>query len=368
MGTRGLPLHPNAPLIALSHGGRIPKLIEKVIMMLSRRLGIDLGTANTLVYLPKKGVVLNEPTVVAISILNNRILAVGNEAKEMLGRTPENITTSQPLRDGVIADFRVTEAMLRYFIEKAGGSGFGLFRPEVMISVPAGITSTERRAVIEASLQAGARAAYLVKEPIAAAIGAGIPIGETSGNMIMDIGGGTSEVAVVSLGGIVASHSERVGGNKIDQAVAEFIRKRHGLAVGERTAEEVKIAIGSALPVEEQKTYEIRGRDVSSGLPKEVSVSSNEITEAIQDELESITQTVKLVLQETPPELAADIIDKGIVLSGGGALLRNVDKLITKVTSVPCTVADDPLQCVIKGIGVALENLEVYKRSLVATR
>ena len=336
--------------------------------MFSRRLGIDLGTANTLVYLPKKGVVLDEPTVVAVSVQDNRILAVGNEAKTMLGRTPETVVTSQPLRDGVIADFRVTEAMLRYFIEKAGGTGFGLFRPEVMISVPAGITSTERRAVIEATLQAGARAAYLVKEPLAAAIGAGIPIGEASGNMIIDVGGGTSEVAVISLGGIVASHSERVGGNKIDLAIAEFIRKRHGLAIGERTAEEVKIAIGSALPVEEQKTAEIRGRDVSTGLPKEVTVASNEITEAIQDELQGITQAVKLVLQETPPELAADIIDKGIVISGGGALLRNIDKLVAKVTSVPCTIADDPMQCVIKGIGVALENLEVYKRSLVAAR
>jgi rod shape-determining protein MreB len=336
--------------------------------MLTRRIGIDLGTANTLVYLPKKGVVLSEPTVVAVSLDDNRILAVGNEAKEMLGRTPESVITSRPLRDGVIADFRVTEAMLRYFIEKAQGRGFNFFRSDVMIAVPAGITSTERRAVTEAALQAGAKNAYLVKEPLAAAIGAGIPIGESSGNMIIDIGGGTSEVAVISLGGIVASHSARVGGNKIDNAIAEYIRKRHGLAIGERTSEEVKIAIGSAIQVEDQKEYVIRGRDISSGLPKEVTVTSYEVTDAIQDELENITQAIKLVLQDTPPELSADVIDKGIVLSGGGALLRNMDKLVAKVTSVPCTVAENPLQCVIKGVGVAIENLEVYKKSLLAAR
>ncbi len=336
--------------------------------MFARRLGIDLGTANTLVYVPKRGVVLNEPTVVAVSVNDNRILAVGNEAKEMLGRAPESVLISQPLRDGVIADFRVTEAMLRSFIEKAGGTGFAFFRPEIMVSVPAGITSTERRAVVDAVLHAGARAAHLVKEPLAAAIGAGIPIGESSGHMIIDIGCGTSEVAVISLGGIVASHSERVGGNKFDRAIAEFIRKRHGLAIGERTAEEVKLTIGSALQMQEQQTTDIRGRDISTGLPREITVTSQEITEAIQDELEGIIQAVKIVLQETPPELAADIMDKGIVLSGGGALLRNMDKLIAKVTSVPTTIADDPLQCVIKGIGVAIEHLEVYKRSLVAAR
>ena len=336
--------------------------------MIKKRIAIDLGTANTLVYVPKKGVVTVEPTVVAVSINDNRILAVGNEAKEMLGRTPESVVTSRPLRDGVIADFRVTEAMLRYFIEGAIGKGFGFFRPDVMIAVPAGITSTERRAVMEAALAAGARNAYLVKEPLAAAIGAGIPIGETSGNMIIDIGGGTSEVAVISLGGIVASHSARVGGNKIDAAIAEYIRKRHGLAVGERTAEEVKVAIGSALPVEDQKEYQIKGRDVSSGLPKEVAVTSYEVTEAIQDELENIIQAIKLVLQETPPELSADVIDKGIVLSGGGALLPNMDKLVSKVTSVPCSTAEVPLQCVIRGLGVAVENFDVYKRSLLAAK
>jgi len=336
--------------------------------MLTRRIGIDLGTANTLVYLPKRGVVLSEPTVVAVSVDDNRILAVGNEAKEMLGRTPESVITSRPLRDGVIADFRVTEAMLRYFIEKAQGRGLNFFRPDVMIAVPAGITSTERRAVTEAALSAGAKHAYLVKEPLAAAIGAGIPIGESSGNMIIDIGGGTSEVAVISLGGIVASHSARVGGNKIDNAIAEYIRKRHGLAIGERTAEEVKVAIGSAIHTDDQKEYVIRGRDISSGLPKEVMVTSYEVTDAIQDELENITQAIKLVLQDTPPELSADVIDKGIVLSGGGALLLNMDKLVAKVTSVPCTVAENPLQCVIKGVGVAIENLEVYKKSLLAAR
>lgn len=336
--------------------------------MIGRRVGIDLGTANTLVYLPKKGVVMSEPTVVAVSLDDNRILAVGNEAKAMLGRAPEDVTIFRPLKDGVIADFRVAEAVLRYYIEHSVGTGFGLFRPEVMISVPAGITSTERRAVMEAAREAGARRAYLVREPLAAAIGAGIPIGETAGNMIIDIGGGTSEIAVISLGGIVASHSARVGGDKIDDAIGEYIRKRYGLAVGERTAEEIKMEIGSAVVFDDPLTYKIRGRDISSGLPKEIEVSSTEITEAIQDELDNICQAVRIVLQETPPELSADVIDKGIVISGGGALLRHIDKLITRVTSVPCTIADDPLRCVISGLGVAIENIDMYKRSLLASK
>jgi len=335
--------------------------------MFIKKIGIDLGTANTLVFVPGKGLVINEPTVVAISLNDNRILAVGNEAKEMLGRTPDTIIASRPLRDGVIADYRVTEAMLRYFINKTTGS-IRIFRPEVLVAVPAGITSTERRAVIDATINAGAKAAYIVKEPVLAAIGAGIPINEPAGHMIIDIGGGTSEVAVISLGGIVASSSVRVGGNKLDQAITEHLRKKHNLAIGERTAEEIKIAIGSALPQKQEQTFETRGRDLMTGLPKNVVVKSNEITEAIADNLREIIQTVKNVLHETPPELSADVMDKGMVLSGGGALLKNLDELITQATGVPCYVAEEPMLCVAKGAGIALEHLEVYKRSVMSKK
>jgi len=332
-----------------------------------KKIGIDLGTANTLVFLPGEGIVVNEPSVVAISLVDNKVMAVGNEAKEMIGRTPEAITVMRPLKDGVIADYRITEAMLRYFINKVAG-GFRLFRPEVMVSIPAGVTSTERRAVVDATVKAGAKTAYVVKEPILAAIGAGIPINSAAGNMIVDIGGGTSEVAIISLGGVVAAHSARVGGSKIDQAIADFIKKKHGLAVGERTAEEIKIAIGSALPQMKDEFLEVRGRDLIAGLPKTIRVSANEITEAIQDELREIISAVKKVLQETPPELAADVIDKGMILSGGGALLRHLDQLITKTTGVPCYVADDPLFCVAKGTGIALEHLDMYKRTIMLTK
>jgi len=332
-----------------------------------KKIGIDLGTANTLVFVPGKGLVINEPTVVAISIDDNKILAVGNEAKEMLGRTPDTIIASRPMRDGVIADYRVTEAMLRYFINKTTGS-IRIFRPEVMVAVPAGITSTERRAVVDATLNAGAKAAYIVKEPVLAAIGAGIPINEPAGHMIIDVGGGTSEVAVISLGGIVASASVRVGGNKLDLAIAEFLRKKYNLAVGERTAEEIKIAIGSALPQKTEQTFETRGRDLISGLPKNIVVKSNEITEAIADNLREIIQTIKTVLHDTPPELSADVMEKGMVLSGGGGLLKNLDELIAEATGVPCYLAEDPLLCVAKGAGIALEHLEVYKRSVMSKK
>ncbi|TSA46332.1 rod shape-determining protein [bacterium] len=332
--------------------------------MFVKKIGIDLGTANTLVFLPGKGIVVNEPSVVAISLVDNKILAVGNEAKEMMGRTPESITASRPLKDGVIADYRITEAMLRYFINKVSG-GFRLFRPEVMVSIPAGVTSTERRAVIDAAVKAGAKTVYVVKEPILAAIGAGIPINNAAGNMIVDIGGGTSEVAIISLGGVVAAHSARVGGNKIDQAIADFVKKKHGLVIGERTAEEIKIAIGSALPQMKDEYMEVRGRDLIAGLPKTIRVSANEITEAIQDELREIINAIKKVLQETPPELAADVIDKGMILSGGGALLKHLDQLITKTTGVPCYVAEEPLLCVAKGTGIALDNLDLYKRTMI---
>ncbi|MFO0702589.1 MAG: rod shape-determining protein [Candidatus Andersenbacteria bacterium] len=333
----------------------------------TKKVGIDLGTANTLVYVPKKGIVINEPSVVAVSVDDNRILAVGSEAKEMIGRTPDTIVASRPLRDGVIADYRITEAMLRYLIEKATG-GVRFFRPEVMVAVPAGITSTERRAVVDATVSAGAKAAYIIKEPVAAAIGAGIPIGESSGNMIIDVGGGTSEIAVISLGGIVAVNSVRVGGNKFDAAIAEYIRKKHGLAIGDRTAERVKLQVASALPLERNEGMEIRGRDMVSGLPKTITITSNEVTEALQEELREIIKAVKQVLQETPPELSADIIDKGMVLSGGGALLRNLDQLLAKATGVNCYTAEDPLLCVAKGTGLALENLEAYKRSILSAR
>ena len=331
------------------------------------KIGIDLGTANTLVYVPSRGIVINEPSVVAVSLDDNKIMAVGAAAKEMIGRTPEAIAAVRPVRDGVIADYRITEAMIRHFIKKVMGR-FSFFRPEVMVAVPAGITSTERRAVIEATLKAGAKTAYVVKEPILAAIGAGIPINEPSGNMIIDIGGGTTEVAVISLGGIVAWASARVGGNAIDASIQNYIHKIHNLAVGERTAEQIKITLGSAVPQKEEEILEIRGRDLVAGLPKTIELHANEIPKAIKDTLGEIVKTVKKVLQDTPPELAADVMDKGMIISGGTALLRNLDSLITQETGVPCYVADEPLFCVVKGTGVALENLELYKRALFSKR
>jgi len=335
--------------------------------MFSPKIGIDLGTTHTLVHLPKQGIVINEPSVVAISTTDNKILAVGDEAKEMLGRTPDTIIASRPLKDGVIADYRTTEIMIRYFITKALGK-VRFFRPEVMVAVPAGITSTEKRAVIDATLAAGARAAYIIKEPIAAAIGADIPIGSASGHMIVDIGGGTSEMAVISLGGIVSSASVRIGGTKFDAAIMEYTRKKYSLIIGERMAEEVKIDIGSALYLEKKLTKEIRGRDMVTGLPKTLTITSHDITEALQNELEGIVSTIKQVLQKTPPELSADIIEQGMILAGGTSLLRNIDQLITRATGVSAFIADEALLCVAKGTGIALENLEAYKRSILATK
>lgn len=332
--------------------------------MLIKKIGIDLGTANTLVYVPGKGIAANEPSVVAVSLMENRVLAVGDEAKEMLGRTPDGITAYRPLRDGVIADYRVTEAMLRYFIAKVSGR-IRLFRPDVVISIPAGITSTERRAVMDAAMKAGAGAAYVVKEPILAAIGAGIPIHNAQGNMIINIGGGTSEIAVISLGGVVSVNSARVGGDRFDQAISDFTKRRHGLAIGERTAEDVKKKIGSAIALVKEEYMEVRGRDLMGGLPRTIRLSANEVTEALQDELREVINAIKKVLQETPPELAADVMDKGIVLSGGSALLRHLDQLISKTIGVPCYVADDPLYCVAKGTGKVLEKLDVYKKSML---
>ncbi len=337
--------------------------------MFSKKIAIDLGTTYTLVYLPKRGIIINEPSVVAISLLDKRVLAVGEEAKEMLGRTPDTIVAQRPLRDGVIADYKTTESMLRYFINKAVG-GVRLFRPEVMIAVPAGITSTERRAVIDATMAAGAKAAYIIKEPIAAAIGADIPIGSASGHMIIDIGGGTTEIAIISLGGIVVNTSIRIGGNKFDVSLAEFIRKKYGLAIGERTAEETKIKIGSAMYLddEEKLTMKIRGRDMISGLPRTIEVNSDDVTEALQNELQGIIAAVKSVLFKTPPELSADVMDKGMVLTGGSSLLRNIANLLTQATGVPAYVADEPLLSVAKGTGIALDNLESYKRSILSTK
>ncbi|TSA45402.1 rod shape-determining protein [bacterium] len=335
--------------------------------MFNKKIGIDLGTANTLVFIQGKGIVINEPTVVAIGVDDNKILAVGAEAKEMLGRTPETIVAHRPMKDGVIADYRVTQAMLKYFITKAIGNIL-FFRPEVMISVPGGITSTEKRAVIDAAQSAGAKAAFVIKETVAAAIGAGIDISTPSGNLVIDIGGGTTDVAVLSLGGIVNQTSVRVAGNKMDAAIAEYIRKKHGLAIGDRTAEEIKIEIGSALPLEEEMEMEIRGRDLIQGLPKTIRVRTNEVVEAIQEPLREIVQAVRAVLQETPPELSSDIIDKGMVLTGGGANLRNLDRLISQSTGVPSYIADQPELCVAKGTGIALENLESYKRSILAAK
>jgi rod shape-determining protein MreB len=335
--------------------------------MFETKIGIDLGTANTLVYVPKKGIIINEPTVVAISLTDNKVLAVGQEAKEMLGRTPETIVASRPMKDGVIADYRVTEAMLRYFINKALGN-IRFFRPEVMISVPGGITSTERRAVLDAAQAAGAKSAFVIKETVAAAIGAGIPIAEARGNLVIDIGGGTTDVAVLSLGGIVNSTSVRVAGNKLDQSIIDFVRRKHGLAIGDRTAEEIKITIGSAVRLAEEELMEVKGRDMITGLPKTVNVSTNEVVDAVADDMIEIVRAIKTVLQETPPELASDIIDKGMVLTGGSAQLRNLDHYIAQSLSVPCFVAEEPLLCVAKGTGVAVENLDSYKKSVLSSK
>lgn len=333
----------------------------------SKKIGIDLGTANTLVFVPGKGIVLNEPSVVSVSLQDNKILAIGKEAKDMIGKTPEEIVTYCPMKDGVIADYRVTEAMLRYFIGKALGK-WNLFKPDVMVSVPAGVTSTERRAVVEAAIKAGARNAYVVKEPILAAIGAGIPIYESKGYMVVDIGGGTTDVAVISLGGIVACTSVKCAGNKIDQAIAEYIKKTFNLAIGDKTAEEVKIKIGAAVPLEEELRVTIKGRDYIQGLPRSAQVGTNEIVKAIDNELKQIVKAIKDVLQEIPPELASDIIDHGIIMTGGSSLLRNLPDLVYRKTGVKATVADDALYCVVKGTGLALDHLDVYKKAILSKK
>ena len=331
--------------------------------MFGKSIGIDLGTANVLVYVKGRGIVLNEPSVVAYNEQDYKVVAVGHQAREMLGRTPNRIKVSRPMRDGVIADYLITEAMLRYFIRKVCGR-FNLFRPVVMICIPAGVTNVESRAVLDATLQAGAKEAHLIPEPLAAAIGANIPIDSPSGNMVVDIGGGTTEAAVISLNDIVVSSSIRVGGNKIDELIQTYIRRRYNLVIGERTAEEIKLQIGSALPLRDNPQVEVRGRDQIDGLPKVRTISSHEITEAVGDALASIVTNVKSVLEQSPPELAGDVHDKGMILTGGGALLRNLDRLLARETGVPAYMADNPLACVSIGAGRALEHLPIFRDSL----
>ena len=333
----------------------------------SPKLGIDLGTTTVLVFVPGRGIVLNEPSVVAVSVRENKILAIGNDAKEMIGRTPDEIIAYRPMKDGVIADYRVTEAMLRYYIRKALGR-WNVFRPEVMISVPAGVTSTERRAVVEAATKAGAREAYVVKEPILAAIGAGIPIHEARGHMIVDIGGGTTDVAVISLGGIVASTSVKCAGNGIDRAIADHIKKTLNLSVGDKMAEEIKIRIGSAVPVDAEVMMMVKGRDHLTGLPRSVEIGTNEVVRAIGKELRTMVGAIKDVLQETPPELASDIIDNGIIMTGGSSQLRNLPELIFRRTGVKARLAKDAPYCVVKGTGEALKHLETYKKAIISKR
>ena len=335
--------------------------------MFTRKIGIDLGTANTIVFVPGKGFVINEPTIVALSLPDNTVLAVGREAKEMVGRTPADIFPYRPLRDGVIADYYITKAMLRYFIRKSCGS-FNIFKPEVVLSVPAGITQTERRAVINAAREAGAKEAHVVREPILAALGTGIPINSSSGNMIINIGGGTAEVAVVALGGIISWASLRIAGNKFAQAITDYIKKKYSLSIGEQTAEAIKIEIGAALPTRNKIEMRIRGRDLSSGLPKDLIINSNEIAEALNPYLVDISSAVQRVFNETPPELVADVMEKGIILSGGGSQINHLPEFFKRILGVSTYLSEDPLFCVAKGAGMILTHLDVYKRTLLNKR
>jgi rod shape-determining protein MreB len=340
-------------------------LTNGLLRRFNRDLGIDLGTANTLVYVRGEGIVLREPSVVAKRADGGEVLAVGNEAKQMIGRTPGDIVASRPLRDGVIADFDTTSAMLSYLVRNAV-RGRTICRPRVVVGIPSGVTEVEKRAVIEATLQAGAREAYLIEEPMAAAIGAGLPVSEPVGSMIVDIGGGTTEVAVIALGGIVTARSQRIAGDEMDEAIIQYARKAYNLLIGERTAEEIKIAVGSAFPQPDEQTLEMRGRDLVSGLPRNVRMTSSEVREAMSEPVAGIVEAVKTTLERTPPELAADIVDRGIVLAGGGALLRGLDQLLGAETGMPVIVADDPLSSVALGAGKALEEIDTLKKVLVA--
>jgi len=335
--------------------------------MILKRLGIDLGTTNVLICLPQKGIVVNEPCVVALEEPDNKIMAIGAQAKAMLGRTPSSIIAAHPLKDGVIANYGITEAMLRYYINKIGGN-IRILKPEVMVAVPAGVTSTERRAVIDASLSAGAKQAYIIKAPIASALGAGIPIADPSGNMVIDIGGGTTDIGVISLGDVVAVTSVRVGGNAMDQSLQNYIRKKYNLTIGEQTSETIKKQIGAAVPLEEELQMEVSGCNTITGLPETILVTTSDVINGIKEPLENMITATKHVLQKTPPELAADVIDKGLIMTGGGALLRKIDELFTKVTGVPCQVAQDPLLSAAKGTGIAVENLDAYKKSILWAR
>lgn len=341
--------------------------MERRMAFFSPKLGIDLGTTNVLVFLPGKGVVLNEPSVVAVSTDTNKVVAIGIEAKKMIGRTPDSITAYRPMKDGVIADYRVTEAMLRYFMRRALGK-WNFFKPTVLVSVPAGVTSTEKRAVIEAAMKAGAADAFVVKEPILAAIGAGIPIHEPSGRMVADMGGGTIDVAVISLGGIVASTSVKVAGNALDRAIIDHLKKQFNLAIGDKTAEEVKITVGSAVPVTAELTMAVKGRDMVSGLPRTVELKTNEIVQATSRELREMMNAIRKVLQDTPPELASDIIDNGIILTGGTSQLRNMPELVFRRTGVRARLAQDAYFCVARGTGIALKHLDTYKKSILAKK
>ena len=332
---------------------------------LSQDMGIDLGTANTLVHVKGKGIVIREPSVVAVQKDTNEVLAIGSEAKRMIGRTPGNIVAIRPLKDGVIADFDITQAMLKFFIRKAIGNKT-FVRPRVVVGVPSGVTAVERRAVLDATIQAGAREAYLIEEPMAAAIGAGLPVQEATGNMVVDIGGGTSEVAVISLGGIVVSRSVRIGGDKMDEAIVQYIKKRYNLLIGERTAEEIKIAIGTAMRVENPDTMDIRGRDLVTGLPKTLNIDANQIQEALSEPVAGIVEAIRGTLERTPPELSADIMDRGIVMTGGASLLRNLDNVLSKETGMPVYVSDSALSCVALGTGIAVEHVDIYKKGFMA--
>ncbi len=342
-------------------------IFDGLLGRLGRDMGVDLGTANTLVYVRRVGIVLREPSVVAKRVDNGQVLAVGEEAKRMIGRTPGDIVATRPLRDGVIADFDTTASMLSYFIRKAANGRLWI-RPRIVVGIPSGCTEVEKRAVIDATIQAGARDAYLIEEPMAAAIGAGLPVSEPVGSMIVDIGGGTTEVAIISLGGIVTSRSIRIGGDELDEAIIQYARRAYNLLIGERSAEEIKIAIGSAFPGREETAVDVRGRDLVSGLPRTVRMTSAEIREAMAEPVQAVVDAVKQTLERTPPELAADIVDRGIIMAGGGALLRGMDRLLAEETGMPVSLTDDPLAAVVMGTGRALEELEVLKKVMITSK
>ncbi|MGI6050439.1 MAG: rod shape-determining protein [Acetivibrionales bacterium] len=335
--------------------------------LFTKEIGIDLGTANTLVYLKGKGIILREPSVVAVNNNTGQELAVGLDAKQMIGRTPGNITAIRPLKDGVIADFKTTKGMLKYFIKKATGNN-PLTKPRVVICVPSGVTEVEKRAVVDSAISAGAKEAYLIEEPMASAIGAGLPVAEPSGSMVVDIGGGTSEVAVISLGGIVVSRSLRVAGDEFDDAIIHYIKKEYNLMIGERTAEDIKLKIGSAYPSKDEKAYNVSGRDLVTGLPKEIAISSEEIREALKEPINSVVDSIKLTLEKTPPELASDVMERGIMLAGGGALLKGLDRLISEETGIPVFIAEQPIDCVVLGTGKVLEELDTLSNVLLSSK